>query len=86
MRTCDSRRPNGTSSRCWPDARAGWSARPTCCTRYGVPGYDRETNYLRVFMAQLRRKLEKDPARPTLFITDPGIGYRLTVSLPSHDV
>jgi two-component system KDP operon response regulator KdpE len=43
------------------------------------PGYDRETNYLRVFLAQLRRKLEKDPSRPTLFITDPGIGYRLVV-------
>ena len=41
------------------------------------PGYDRETNYLRVFIAQLRRKLEADPSRPTLFLTDPGIGYRL---------
>lgn len=41
------------------------------------PGYDRETNYLRVYMAQLRRKLERDPSRPTLFLTDPGIGYRL---------
>ncbi len=41
------------------------------------PGYDRETNYLRVFIAQLRRKLESDPSRPTLFLTDPGIGYRL---------
>jgi len=41
------------------------------------PGYDRETNYLRVYLAQLRRKLEADPARPTLFLTDPGIGYRL---------
>ena len=43
------------------------------------PGYDRETNYLRVYMAQLRRKLEQDPSRPTLFLTDPGIGYRLVV-------
>lgn len=41
------------------------------------PGYDRETNYLRVYMAQLRRKLEQDPSRPTIFLTDPGIGYRL---------
>ncbi len=41
------------------------------------PGYDRETNYLRVFIAQLRRKLEAEPSRPTLFLTDPGIGYRL---------
>ena len=47
------------------------------------PGYDRETNYLRVYMAQLRRKLERDPSRPTLFITDPGIGYRLVVASQS---
>ena len=43
------------------------------------PGYGRETNYLRVYMAQLRRKLERDPSRPTIFLTDPGIGYRLMV-------
>ncbi len=43
------------------------------------PGYDRETNYLRVYLAQLRRKLEADPSRPTMFLTDPGIGYRLVV-------
>jgi two-component system KDP operon response regulator KdpE len=43
------------------------------------PSYDRETNYLRVYLAQIRRKLEKDPSRPRMFITDPGIGYRLIV-------
>lgn len=43
------------------------------------PGYNRETNYLRVYLAQLRRKLEADASRPTIFITDPGIGYRLVV-------
>jgi two-component system KDP operon response regulator KdpE len=43
------------------------------------PAYDRETNYLRVYLAQIRRKLESDPSRPTMFITDPGIGYRLVV-------
>jgi two-component system KDP operon response regulator KdpE len=41
------------------------------------PAYDRETNYLRVYLAQIRRKLESDPSRPTMFLTDPGIGYRL---------
>lgn len=41
------------------------------------PGYNRETNYLRVYLAQLRRKLEIDPSRPLIFLTDPGIGYRL---------
>jgi two-component system, OmpR family, KDP operon response regulator KdpE len=40
------------------------------------PQYDKETNYLRVYMAQLRRKLEEDPARPRHFITETGMGYR----------
>jgi two-component system KDP operon response regulator KdpE len=40
------------------------------------PGYAEETNYLRVFSAQLRRKLEADPARPRHVITHPGAGYR----------
>ncbi|WP_426571524.1 response regulator [Aquihabitans sp. McL0605] len=40
------------------------------------PQYERETNYLRVYMAQLRRKLEPDPSRPRYLITEPGMGYR----------
>ena len=40
------------------------------------PEYRDETNYLRVFMANLRRKLEPDPARPRYLITEPGMGYR----------
>jgi len=40
------------------------------------PSYETETNYLRVYLAQLRRKLEPDPARPRYFITEPGMGYR----------
>lgn len=40
------------------------------------PEYHDETNYLRVFMAQVRRKLEPEPARPRYFITEPGMGYR----------
>ncbi|AXI89189.1 response regulator [Streptomyces griseoincarnatus] len=35
-----------------------------------------KTNYLRVYMAQLRRKLERDPSRPRYLITEPGMGYR----------
>jgi len=42
------------------------------------PGYGRESNYLRVYGNQLRRKLEGDPSRPRHIITEPGIGYRLT--------
>lgn len=40
------------------------------------PNYGEETNYLRVFMAQIRRKLEPDPGIPRYFITEPGMGYR----------
>ncbi|MEV6054668.1 response regulator [Streptomyces sp. NPDC052107] len=40
------------------------------------PSYGTETNYLRVYMAQLRRKLETDPSHPKHFITEPGMGYR----------
>jgi two-component system KDP operon response regulator KdpE len=36
-----------------------------------------ETQYLRVYMAQLRRKIEADPARPRFLLTEPGVGYRL---------
>ena len=41
------------------------------------PAYASESHYLRVFMAQLRRKIEQDSARPRLLITEPGIGYRM---------
>jgi two-component system, OmpR family, KDP operon response regulator KdpE len=40
------------------------------------PEYGEETNYLRVYMAQVRRKLEPEPSRPRYFITEPGMGYR----------
>ncbi|AYL39138.1 response regulator [Streptomyces fungicidicus] len=40
------------------------------------PSYGTETNYLRVYMAQLRRKLEADPSHPKHLITEPGMGYR----------
>jgi two-component system KDP operon response regulator KdpE len=44
------------------------------------PRYENETNYLRVFMAQIRAKLEPNPAAPLYFIIEPGIGYRLEIS------
>ncbi|GAA4611704.1 response regulator [Actinoallomurus liliacearum] len=40
------------------------------------PAYENETGYLRVYLAQLRRKLEPDPSRPRHLITEPGMGYR----------
>lgn len=41
------------------------------------PGYTQQHHYLRVYMAQLRHKLEGEPARPRILITEPGVGYRL---------
>ncbi len=44
------------------------------------PVYGSQTQYLRVYMTQLRRKLEADPARPKFLINEPGIGYRLKIT------
>ena len=41
------------------------------------PGYANQSHYLRVYMGQLRHKLEKEPARPRYIVTEPGVGYRL---------
>lgn len=46
------------------------------------PQYHDETNYLRVFTAQLRKKLEPDPSRPRMIITEPGMGHRFEVPSP----
>src|SRR3990170_1214154 len=50
------------------------------------PQYGQEANYLRVYMTQIRKKLEPEPHNPRYFVTEPGIGYRLehtTVSEPT---
>ena len=41
------------------------------------PGYDPDTNLLRVNVSKLRHKIEPDPARPRYILTEPGVGYRL---------
>jgi two-component system KDP operon response regulator KdpE len=41
------------------------------------PGHAHQMQYLRVYMTQLRHKLEQDPARPKYLVTEPGVGYRL---------
>ena len=46
------------------------------------PQYGDETNYLRVHMAHIRRKLEPEPANPRFFRTEPGIGYRFDPDPP----
>jgi two-component system KDP operon response regulator KdpE len=43
------------------------------------PAYSRETNYLRVYVGGLRKKLEDDPSSPRHLITEPGMGYRFEV-------
>jgi two-component system KDP operon response regulator KdpE len=43
------------------------------------PGYATESHYLRLYMGQLRHKLEAEPARPRYLITEPGVGYRLRI-------
>ena len=49
------------------------------------PQYDTETNYLRVYLAQIRRKLEPDPARPRYFLTEPRMGYRFEFPAPGAE-
>jgi two-component system KDP operon response regulator KdpE len=44
------------------------------------PAYEKETNYLRVHFAHIRRKLEPEPSQPRYFITEPGMGYRFESS------
>ncbi|HLN12111.1 MAG TPA: response regulator [bacterium] len=44
------------------------------------PGYDPDTNLLRVNISKLRHKIEPDPARPRYILTEPGVGYRLRVA------
>ena len=41
------------------------------------PNYVNQAHYVRVYLAQLRQKIEADPARPRLLLTEPGVGYRL---------
>jgi two-component system KDP operon response regulator KdpE len=41
------------------------------------PAYANQTHYVRVHMAELRKKVEADPSRPKLLVTEPGVGYRL---------
>jgi two-component system KDP operon response regulator KdpE len=40
------------------------------------PGFIRQSQYLRVFVAQLRKKIEEDPNRPEHLLTESGVGYR----------
>ncbi len=48
------------------------------------PEYGDETNYLRVHLAHIRRKLEPDPSQPRYFLTEPGMGYRFEAGEPDE--
>jgi two-component system, OmpR family, KDP operon response regulator KdpE len=50
---------------------------PTILREVWGPAYQEESNYLHVYVSQLRRKIEPDPARPRYLLTVPGVGYRL---------
>jgi two-component system KDP operon response regulator KdpE len=49
------------------------------------PAYGHESHYLHVYVSQLRRKIEPDPARPRFLLTEPGAGYRLVAPLTAAD-
>jgi two-component system KDP operon response regulator KdpE len=49
------------------------------------PGHAEHTHYLRVRMAELRKKIETNPSQPRWLLTEPGVGYRLRVSDPNAD-
>jgi two-component system, OmpR family, KDP operon response regulator KdpE len=50
---------------------------PTILREVWGPAYQEESNYLHVYVSQLRRKIEPDPTRPRYLLTVPGVGYRL---------
>ena len=81
---CGSAQPNGTCSKCSPATRAAWSPSNNCSARSGAPATRHASHYLRVFMAQLRQKLEPDPAHPLYLQTEPGRGYRFETNQPAE--
>jgi two-component system KDP operon response regulator KdpE len=50
---------------------------PTILREVWGPAYGTESHYLHVYVSQLRQKIEEDPARPRILLTEPGAGYRL---------
>ena len=49
------------------------------------PTYEKEDGYLRLYLGQLRKKLEPEPSRPRFFLTEPGMGYRFAPGYSSGD-
>ena len=69
-------RPSGTWSRCSCATPGKLVSSRQLLQEVWGPGYEKETHYLRVFMAHVRRKLEPEPSQPRYFHTEPGMGYR----------
>ena len=53
---------------------------PPAAGRRVAPGHGDASNYLRVHLAHVRRKLEPEPGRPRYLLTEPGLGYRFVAS------
>ena len=77
-RTADARR-SGASSRRWSAIPGRLVSQRDLLHEVWGPSYGRETNYLRVYVAGLRKKLEDDPASPRHLLTEAGMGYRFVV-------
>ena len=86
MTRSGSLRPSGALSRCWFGTEGKLVSQTQLLKEVWGPQYGEETNYLRVFMAQLRRKLEPQPSSPRYFITEPGMGYRFESPEPALEV
>ena len=71
-------RPSGTWSRCWCATPGRLVSQRQLLQEVWGPQYGTESAYLRVHMAQVRKKLEPDPSRPRHFLTERGMGYRFT--------
>ena len=56
---------------------ARWSPTSSLLREVWGPAHVNETQYLRVYVGQLRQKIERDPTQPRYIITEPGVGYRL---------
>ena len=61
----------------WRSISAWWSPTGSCCARSGDRRTIEHTHYLRIYMKQLREKLEADPVQPKHLLTETGVGYRL---------
>ena len=76
MRSCTSRRPSGGSSTCSPLGPGILRTHDWLLGHVWDPGNAPDVEALRVFVSQLRRKIEADTRRPRVIGTEPGVGYR----------